>query len=70
LGRANATLGNRCLGHAAIGNPLGGAIGIVPTLFLGTIVAACAIPWLLTAPVRALRAAPPSASITDIAADA
>lgn len=58
LGRANATLrtvvwGTLPLG-SLLGGTLGGAIGIVPTLFAGTIVAACAIPWLLTAPVRAL----------------
>lgn len=66
LGRANATLrtvvwGTLPLG-SLLGGTLGGAIGIVPTLFAGTIVAACAIPWLLTAPVRALRTAPPTAA--------
>ncbi len=64
LGRANATLRTVVWGTLPLGNLLGGAlgetIGIVPTLFTGTIVAACSIPWLLTAPVRALRAAPPS----------
>jgi hypothetical protein len=30
----------------------------VPTLVVGTLVTFCAIPWLLTAPIRALRADP------------
>ncbi|HEY6233677.1 MAG TPA: MFS transporter [Candidatus Elarobacter sp.] len=41
-----------------LGGALAGAIGIVPTLVAGAAVAACAIPWLLTAPIRALRAEP------------
>jgi MFS family permease len=66
LGRANATLRTVVWGTLPLGTLLGGAlggtIGIVPALFAGTIVAACAIPWLLTPPVRALRATPPSAA--------
>jgi MFS family permease len=62
LGRANATLRTVVWGTMPLGTLLGGAlgstIGIVPTLVAGAVVAACAIPWLLTAPVRALRAEP------------
>jgi len=59
IGRANATLrtlvwGTLPLGTLA-GGALGGTIGIVPTLFVGVVVGACAIPWLLTAPIRSLR---------------
>ncbi|HEV2740430.1 MAG TPA: MFS transporter [Candidatus Elarobacter sp.] len=60
LGRANATLRTVVWGTMPLGTLLGGAlagaIGIVPTLVAGATVAACAIPWLLTAPIRALRA--------------
>ena len=63
LGRANATLRTVVWGTLPLGTLLGGAlggtIGIVPTLFTGTIVAACSIPWLLTAPIRALQTVPP-----------
>jgi len=62
LGRANATLRTVVWGTLPLGMLLGGAlgsaIGIVPTLVAGAAVAACAIPWLLTAPIRALRADP------------
>jgi MFS family permease len=62
LGRANATLRTVVWGTLPLGTLLGGAlgstIGIVPTLVAGAVVAACAIPWLLTAPIRALRAEP------------
>jgi MFS family permease len=63
LGRANATLrtivwGTMPLGTLA-GGALGSTIGIVPALVAGAAVAACAIPWLLTAPVRALDIRPP-----------
>ena len=62
LGRANATLRTVVWGTMPLGTLLGGAlagtIGIVPTLVAGAAVAACAIPWLLTAPIRALRAEP------------
>ena len=62
LGRANATLRTVVWGTLPLGTLLGGAlgsaIGIVPTLVAGAIVATCAIPWLLTAPIRALRAEP------------
>jgi MFS family permease len=59
MGRVNATLrtvvwGTMPLGLLA-GGALGGAIGIVPTLIVAAVVACCAIPWLLTAPIRALR---------------
>jgi Na+/melibiose symporter-like transporter len=58
LGRANATLKTVVWGTLPLGTLLGGAlgsaIGIVPTLVAGAVVAACAIPWLLTAPIRAL----------------
>ena len=61
LGRANATLRTVVWGTMPLGTLLGGVlgstIGIVPTLVAGAAVAACAIPWLLTAPIRALRAA-------------
>jgi MFS family permease len=64
LGRANATLRTVVWGTMPLGTLLGGAlagtIGIVPTLVAGAAVAACAIPWLLTAPIRALRADPAS----------
>jgi hypothetical protein len=68
LGRANATLRTVVWGTMPLGTLLGGAlgstIGIVPTLVAGAVIAACAIPWLLTAPIRALRAepAPPQTS--------
>jgi MFS family permease len=62
LGRANATLRTVVWGTLPLGTLLGGAlgsaIGIVPTLVAGAIVAACAIPWVLTAPVRALTTRP------------
>jgi MFS family permease len=65
LGRANATLRTVVWGTMPLGTLLGGAlagtIGIVPTLVAGAAVAACAIPWLLTAPIRALRADPAAA---------
>jgi MFS family permease len=60
LGRANATLKTVVWGTLPLGTLLGGAlgsaIGIVPTVVAGAAVAACAIPWLLAAPIRALRA--------------
>jgi MFS family permease len=60
LGRANATLKTIVASVMPVGMLLGGAlggtIGIVPTLVAGTLVTICAIPWLLTAPIRALRA--------------
>jgi MFS family permease len=68
LGRANATLKTVVWGTLPLGTLLGGAlgstIGIVPTLVAGAVVATCAIPWLLTAPIRALRVepAPPETS--------
>ena len=60
MGRANATIrtvvwGTMPLGLIA-GGALGSTIGIVPTLIVATTVACTAIPWLLSAPVRALRA--------------
>ena len=62
LGRANATLRTVVWGTLPLGTLLGGAlgsaIGIVPTLVAGAAVGACAIPWLLTPPVRALNDAP------------
>lgn len=62
LGRANATLRTVVWGTLPLGTLLGGAlgsaIGIVPTLVAGAVVAACAIPWVLTAPVRALTTPP------------
>jgi Na+/melibiose symporter-like transporter len=62
LGRANATLKTIVTGTFPIGTLAGGAlgntIGIVPTLVAGTLVTICAIPWLLGAPIRALRAEP------------
>jgi Na+/melibiose symporter-like transporter len=68
LGRVVATLRTVMWGTLPLGTLLGGAlgstIGIVPALVAGAVVAACAIPWLLTAPIRALRAepAPPATS--------
>jgi Na+/melibiose symporter-like transporter len=60
LGRANATLKTIVTGVYPIGTlaggVLGGTIGIVPTLIAGTLVTICAVPWLLGAPIRALRA--------------
>ena len=62
LGRANATLRTIVWGTLPIGmligGALGGAIGIVPTLIVSVLVGCCAIPWLLTAPIRALDAEP------------
>ncbi|MDB5027169.1 MAG: Major facilitator superfamily permease [Candidatus Eremiobacteraeota bacterium] len=62
LGRVNATLRTVVWGTMPVGTLLGGAlagtIGIVPTLVVAATVASCAIPWLLTAPVRTLRAEP------------
>jgi len=62
LGRVVATLRTVMWGTLPLGTLIGGAlgstIGIVPTLIAGAVVAACAIPWLLTAPIRALRAEP------------
>jgi len=60
MGRANATIrtvvwGTMPLGLIA-GGALGSTIGIVPTLIVAAAVACTAIPWLLSAPVRALRA--------------
>ena len=64
LGRANATLKTVVTGTFPIGmlagGVLGGTIGIVPTLVAGTLVTICAIPWLLGAPIRALRAETPA----------
>jgi len=58
IGRVNATMRTVVWGTMPLGTLLGGAlgntIGIVPTLVAGAAVASCAIPWLLTAPVRAL----------------
>lgn len=60
LGRANATLKTIVTGTFPIGTlaggVLGGTIGIVPTLVAGTLITICAVPWLLGAPIRALRA--------------
>jgi len=60
LGRANATLRTIVTGvfpvGTLLGGVLGGTIGIVPTLVAGTVVTCFAIPWLLTKPIRALRA--------------
>jgi MFS family permease len=71
LGRANATLKTIVTGVFPIGTlaggALGGTIGIVPTLVAGTLITICAIPWLLAAPIRALRADPaeePAARLT------
>ena len=65
LGRANATLKTIVSSvmpvGTLIGGALGGTVGIVPALVIGTAVTCCAIPWLLTAPIRALRAQPPGA---------
>lgn len=51
LGRANATLRTVVWSTLPIGTLLGGAlgsaIGIVPTLVAGAVIAACAVPWLL-----------------------
>jgi MFS family permease len=62
LGRANATLKTVVWGTLPLGTLLGGAlgsaIGIVPTLVAGAVVGACAIPWVLSAPVRALTTRP------------
>jgi MFS family permease len=62
LGRANATLRTVVWGTLPIGmllgGALGGAIGIVPTLIVAVLVGCCAVPWLLTAPIRALDAEP------------
>ncbi len=64
LGRANATLRTVVWGTMPLGTLTGGvlasAIGIVPTLVAAAALGACAIPWLLTAPVRALNARPPA----------
>jgi MFS family permease len=58
LGRANATLKTVVWGTLPVGTLLGGALataaGIVPTLIAGALVSACAIPWLLAPPIRAL----------------
>jgi predicted MFS family arabinose efflux permease len=68
LGRVNAT-GKTIVTSlfpvgTLIGGVLGGTIGIVPAVVIGTAVTCCAIPWLLTGPVRALRALPPEAGET------
>ncbi|HEV3089523.1 MAG TPA: MFS transporter [Candidatus Elarobacter sp.] len=59
MGRANATLRTMVWGTlpfgTLIGGALGGLIGIVPTVVVATLLALTALPWLLTAPVRALR---------------
>jgi len=60
LGRANATLKTIVTGVVPIGTLAGGVlgstIGIVPTLIAGALILICAVPWLLGAPIRALRA--------------
>lgn len=62
LGRANATLRTVVWGTLPLGTLIGGAlastIGIVPTLVVGAAIGTSAIAWLLTTPIRALRAEP------------
>jgi len=59
LGRVNATMKTIVWGTLPIGMLLGGVlgnvVGIVPALFTGMALACCSVPWLLAAPIYALR---------------